>query len=197
MKDKNPVQNPARRAVIWEKITACLPELANKTPTVVLSSNLTVADCKPQIGYAALCDGVFYVIEHERERARYNLSDMSEFHATSGIGEVALECLVNGRLTILCRGDLSHQSEYATIAKRINHVIDTGLIDADYDKNYNRFCPKCGRKYRAGSNICMHCVDKKHIFNRMWEIARPYKWHLLISIILFFAITGMNMIGPY
>ena len=197
MKDKNPVQNPARRAVIWEKITACLPELANKTPTVVLSSNLTVADCKPQIGYAALCDGVFYVIEHERERARYNLSDMSEFHATSGIGEVALECLVNGRLTILCRGDLSHQSEYATIAKRINHFIDTGLIDADYDKNYNRFCPKCGRKYRAGSNICMHCVDKKHIFDRMWEIARPYKWHLLISIILFFAITGMNMIGPY
>ena len=93
--------------MIWEKITACLPELANKTPTVVLSSNLTVADCKPQIGYAALCDGAFYVIEHERERARYNLSDMSEFHATSGIGEVALECLVNGCLTILCRGDLS------------------------------------------------------------------------------------------
>ena len=29
----------------------------------------------------------------------------------------------------------------------------------------------------------------------MWEIARPYKWHLLLSIILFFVITGMNMIG--
>ena len=88
--DKNSVQNPNRRAAIWEKIVACLPELDGKTPTVVLSSDLTVADCKPQIGYAALCDGVFYVIEHERERARYKIACMSEFHATSGIGRARM-----------------------------------------------------------------------------------------------------------
>ena len=197
MKQKTTVQNPNRRAVIWEQIVKCLPELEGKSPTMVLSSDLTVSDCKPQIGYAALCEDTFYTIENEKERARYSIHDMSEFHAVTGVGEVALECLVDGKLTILCRGDLSHSSEYATIAKRINHFIDTGLFDPEYDKNYNRYCPKCGRKYRAGSKICMHCVDKKHIFSRMWEIASPYKWHLLLSIILFFAITGMNMIGPY
>ena len=197
MNKQTPPRNSNRRALIWEQIVRCLPELEGKTPTMVLSSDLTVADCTPQIGYAALVDDVFYIIEHERERARYPISAMTEFHATSGIGEVALECLCDGRLTVLCRGDLSHQNEYATIAKRINHYIDTGLFDPEYDKSYNRYCPKCGRKYRAGSNICMHCVDKGRIFSRLWEIARPYKWHLLLSIILFFAITGMNMIGPY
>ena len=190
-------QTPNRRAFLWEKITACIPSLEGKTPTMVLSSNLTVSDCKPQTGYAALVEDVFYIIENERERAQYPIASMSEFHATSGIGEVALECLIDGRLTVLCRGDLSHQNEYATIAKRCNHYIDTKLFDPEYDKNYNRFCPKCGRKYRAGSNICMHCVDKKRIFSSMWEVARPYKWYLLISVILFFAITAMNMVGPY
>ena len=197
MKQNKTTLQPNRRAAIWEQIVKCLPELEGKTPTAVLSSNLTVADCKPQVGYAALCEDTFYVIEHEKESARYPLAQMTEFHATSGVGEVTLECLVDGQLTILCRGDMSHQSEYATIAKRINHYLNTKLFDADYDKNYNRFCPKCGRKYRPGSNICMHCVDKKHIFSRMWEIARPYKWHLLLSVILFFVITAMNMIGPY
>ncbi|MGM9624815.1 MAG: ABC transporter ATP-binding protein [Eubacteriales bacterium] len=197
MKGKTTPNIPDRKAYIREQIIRIIPSLAAKTFRMVLSSDLTVADCKRQTGYVCLVEDTVYVIEEEREKAHYPLESLSEFRADSGIGEVSLECRYQNKLLVLCRGDMSHQNEYATIAKRLNHYKETGLWDADYDKTYNRYCPKCGRKYRHGSSICMHCVDKKKMFARIWEIAAPYKWTLLLSIFLFFIITGLNMIGPY
>lgn len=197
MNTAHKVQIPERKAFLREQIIKILPALNGKSFQMVLSSNLNVADCTRQTGYVCMVDDVLYVIEAEAERAHYPLKDLTEFHANSGIGEVSLECRHKDRLLVLCRGDMSHQSEYATIAKRLNHYRETGLWDTEYDKTYNRYCPKCGRKYRHGSNICMHCVDKKKMFARIWEIASPYKWTLFLSILLFLVITGLNMINPY
>ena len=197
MNTAHKVQIPERKAFLREQIIKILPALNGKSFQMVLSSNLNVADCTRQTGYVCMVNDVLYVIEAEAEKAHYPLKDLTEFHANSGIGEVSLECRHKDRLLVLCRGDMSHQSEYATIAKRLNHYRETGLWDPQYDKTYNRYCPKCGRKYRHGSNICMHCVDKKKMFARIWEIASPYKWTLFLSILLFLVITGLNMINPY
>ena len=43
MNKQTPPRNSNRRALIWEQIVRCLPELEGKTPTMVLSSDLTVA----------------------------------------------------------------------------------------------------------------------------------------------------------
>lgn len=197
LKEKTTPLIPDRKAYIREQILHVLPSLADKHFRLVLSSDLSVSGCTPVKGYLALVDDVLYIVENGAETAHYPLAELSDFRADSGVGEVAMECRHNGEIRILCRGDMSHQNEYATVAKRLNHYKETGYLDPDYDKNYNRFCPKCGRKYRHGSNICMHCVDKKKMFARIWEIARPYKWTLLLSIVLFFVITGLNMVNPY
>lgn len=195
-KTKEPIITD-RKAYIRDRIIEIIPALRDKSFQMVLTSDLTVSDCTRQTGYMALVDDVLYVIENGAEKAHYPLTALSEFHANSGVGEVSMECRYEDRLLVLCRGDMSHQNEYATIAKRLNHYKETSLFDPDYDKSYNRYCPKCGRKYRHGSNICMHCVDKKKMFGRIWDIARPYKWYLLLSIVLFFIITALNMINPY
>ena len=187
---------PDRKAYYRDKIVKLLPELADRDFTMVLSSDLTVADCKPQTGYVCLVGDTLYVIEKETKKYELPLSELTEFQAVSGIGEVTLECRRADEPFVLCRGTMTHQSEYATLAKRLNHYKEKGVFEKDYDKSYNRYCPKCGRKLQHGSQICMNCVDKSRIAKRFWEIAKPYKWLLLLSIVLFFVITALNLINP-
>ncbi|MCQ2432445.1 MAG: hypothetical protein MJ175_07565, partial [Clostridia bacterium] len=196
MKHETVTLIPDKKAYYRDRIIEILPALADKDFTMVLSSSLTVADSRPQTGYCALVEDKLYIIEDGKHKDTLDLSRTREFHADSGIGQVALECMLDGETYIICRGDMSHQSEYATLAKRLNKYLEQQVFEKEYDKTHNRSCPQCGRQLQHGSHICMHCVDKSRIFKRLWEIARPYKWTLLASIVLFFLITGMNMINP-
>lgn len=185
-----------RRAQIEHEIKKILPILSEKTIQLALTYNLTVANATPTKGYVCMADDTVYVIENGVLQNSYPLSDMQDFRADVGVGAVALEAFIKDKRTLLCRADMSHSTEYTTLAKHFNRYKESGKLDAEYDKSYNRYCEKCGRKLQPGSHICMHCVDKKRIAARLWEIARPYKWLIFISMLLFFAITVLNVVSP-
>ena len=125
------------------------------------------------------------------------LSDASDFRITAGVGSVTADCTIDGADYLICRSDSSHTAEYGAIMKRINKYKETGEFRFDYINELVRFCEKCGRPLPPGSSVCPHCVDKKGIMKRLWEIALPYKWYLAASVVLFFAITGINLINPW
>lgn len=125
------------------------------------------------------------------------LSDASDFRITAGVGSVTADCTINGADYLICRSDSSHTAEYGAIMKRINKYKETGEFRFDYINELVRFCEKCGRPLPPGSSVCPRCVDKKGIMKRLWEIALPYKWYLAASVVLFFAITGINLINPW
>ena len=125
------------------------------------------------------------------------LSDASDFRIAAGVGSVTADCTINGADYLICRSDSSHTAEYGAIMKRINKYKETGEFRFDYINELVRFCEKCGRPLPPGSSVCPHCVDKKGIMKRLWEIALPYKWYLAASVVLFFAITGINLINPW
>ena len=125
------------------------------------------------------------------------LASAEDFRITAGVGSVVCECTVDGSDTLICRSDASHTSEQGAVMKRINKYKETGEFRFDYINEIVRFCEKCGRPLPPGSTVCPRCVDKKGVMKRLWDIAKPYKWSLAVSMLLFFVITGVNLITPW
>lgn len=124
------------------------------------------------------------------------LADASDFKITAGVGSVTAECTVDGSDMLICRGSSSHTGEYGAIMKRIERYRETGEFNTDFLRDLTRICEKCGRPFPPGSTVCPRCVDKKGVMKRLWDIAKPYKWHLLVSVVLFFAIAAVNLLTP-
>jgi len=59
-------------------------------------------------------------------------------------------------------------------------------------------CPKCGRpmpKWSGG--ICLHCVQTRKMFSRLFEYLIPY-WHVAtIAIIIMFVLIGVRLVPIY
>ena len=148
-------------------------------------------------GIAVLTKDTLLLYENGARTKEIKLADASDFKITAGVGSVVADCVIGGEDVLICRGDSSHVAEYGAIMKRINRYKETGEFSSDFMKDLTRFCEKCGRPFPPGSSICPRCVDKKGVMKRLWDIAKPYKWYLLASVVLFFAITGVNLITPY
>lgn len=129
--------------------------------------------------------------------AEYKLADIKEIKCMQGIGCTSIELVTADRDILLCRSDMSMHLLYATVAKRLNRFIESGVFDGSYEEEVDIYCPKCQRPYPPGSNICPHCADKKRYLMRVWDIAKPYKAYILISVAMYFIISALNLLGPY
>ncbi len=126
-----------------------------------------------------------------------SLLEAEDFRTTPGVGSVVAECTVNGSDMLICRASSAFTAEYGAIMKRINRYTETGEFSTEFMRELNRVCEKCGRPFPPGSTVCPRCVDKKGILKRLLGIANPFKWHLLLSVVLFFVITAVNLLTPY
>ncbi|MCK9223359.1 MAG: ABC transporter ATP-binding protein [Limnochordia bacterium] len=57
-------------------------------------------------------------------------------------------------------------------------------------------CPACGRALPPGSDICLHCVDKRKTFRRLMHFAKPYKLQVVFLILLVLGITALQLVPP-
>ena len=133
----------------------------------------------------------------DKKVSEYQLSDCKEFKSVTGVGCVFIECKYKDEDLMLCRADMSYQQLYAAITKRINKYLDSNQYSYDYETDMEKFCPKCGRPFKPGASFCEHCVNKRQYLKRIWDIAKPFKVYIIISVILYFTNTGLGLITPY
>ena len=127
----------------------------------------------------------------------FRLDTASDFQISTGVGSVTAECLIDGEPMLICRANASMTTRYGAIMKRIDRFVKTGEYSSEFMRDLDKICEKCGRPFPPGSSICPRCVDKKGVILRLLKLAMPYKWYLLASVVLFFAITGVNLLTPY
>ncbi len=193
----------ANAARIWERLHSIDASLSRDELITAFEFNLCdrvdVDNPTEQLvdGLVAFTKESIKVYQNGDKVKEIALSDATDFRMTAGIGCALCECTINGADMLICRADSSHTTEYGAVMKRLNRYKENGEFNSDYLKDIVRFCEKCGRPFPPGSSLCPHCIDKKGIIKRLWDIAKPYKWHLLLSVVLFFAITGVNLINPY
>ncbi len=192
-----------RREAMWQRLHAVDPQVGRDDVIVIFA--YTLADhvndqnehdqCADGL-CAATKESVIVYLDGRRVR-EFPMKDITDFRITVGIGSVCCECTVNGEDRLICRSDNSFIAEYGAAMKRLKKYLETGTFNTDYMRELNRVCEKCGRPFPPGSSFCPRCADKAGTFGRLWAIAKPYKWYLLFSVVMFFAITAVNLLNPY
>lgn len=95
----------------------------------------------------------------------------------------------------VCRFSLSQANEIGEFCKVVNHYIKTGE-ETELSREDFRVCPKCGKHYPKGIDVCLFCVEKSYILKRAYGLAKPYLGGLAISGIFLSISTALGAMLP-
>ncbi len=193
-------------------------EVIKKLCPTIEKENILAAyafDLHPEIPGKS-CDGMVVVCRDEIlvysdgvETNRVPFADIESFAGDIGVGTVFVSYKLrsNEETYLLSLGSMKHAKSAVATVKRLNRIIERGIdyydkmraraVDTqDAVEEEETACPKCGRPYRHSSHFCPRCTGKLRVIRRLWEIIKPYKWFVLISVVLFALVSGLNLIAP-
>lgn len=103
-----------------------------------------------------------------------------------------------GETILVARADNSGQARLGKAVKRINRFLRHGVIESEEGEGdvEGKICPKCQKPYPRGSHVCPHCASKTRAIRRLLGMASTEWWRIAISVLLFFATTGVSIIIP-
>ncbi len=95
----------------------------------------------------------------------------------------------------VCRFSMSCVEEIGEFCKVVNHYIKTGE-ETELSREDFRVCPKCGRHFIKGMDVCLFCVEKSYLFKRTVGMLRKYLPSLLVAGLLLTLATASNALLP-
>lgn len=153
------------------------------------------------------CDGIFYadrdkikIITDGALTCELPAKEVAEVKTYNGVGciYISYKPSSDGEEKLLCRSDMTMAKHIIHVLKKLNHYLEDGTeIKSSGENDGIERCLKCGRPYPPGSNVCIHCSSKKKVAKRLWGVAKPYRFFILASIVLFVAVSALNLIIPY
>lgn len=113
------------------------------------------------------------------------------------IVEGAVSVLYEDRVLFSSR--LTQKGAYYQLVKRFEDLKKSKESEPSSKGKGARLCIKCSRPMPPDSSgeVCPRCRSKKRVIRELWNMMRGSRAYILISIILFFAVTGVNLIAPY
>ncbi len=191
------------------KNTESLTQLCGiKKEDIVVSFSYNLHPSEPCVR----CKGLVVADRHDliifmdgAEVDRISVCDISEIKAEIGVGScvVHYELKSDRSVHMLCRMDMSLSKKAISATKRFNRIVNSiGFenYDAESDKLQGddgadgKKCSKCGRPMRRG--VCMRCTGKLKILKRLWEIVKPYKVFIFLSVLFFLLVSALNLVLP-
>ena len=198
-----------KRVSLFQKVKAVCPDMERDDLVAAFEYNL-----HPDIP-GKLCKGIVVadreevkVFMDEKLTHSVKISDVKTFILDNGVGTffVSYEKKTDGSKILLCVGNMSTSRTAMSSVKRLNRIIERGLEYYDKmrssakndDENVGgrKVCPKCGRPMPRGSEKCPRCQGRFKSILRLWGMIKPYKWFVIISVVLFIAVSAINLISP-
>lgn len=144
---------------------------------------------------------IITAVEAEREVLKVDVSCLRELSLRMYVGCGQLEAVPKNcgadmaDVTVICRFSMAKAEAVGEFCKVVNHYITTGeytkLSLADL-----KVCPKCGRRYARGMNVCLFCVDKGYLVKRAAGLARPYVKQMALTAVLVTLASASSTIIP-
>ena len=159
------------------------------------------ADGKICDGELIFENGSIYAVCGGETVFSHNLDGIEELLQRSYVGCGCLELVQSGatpemeKSVQVCRFSLSQANEIGEFCKVVNHYIKTGE-ETELSREDFRVCPKCGKHYPKGIDVCLFCVEKSYIFRRAFNMAKPYLGGLAVSGLLLSAATTLGAMIP-
>ncbi len=136
---------------------------------------------------------------------RLSLSEIEALKCENGVGTEFVSCkLKHGEEALLCITSMKYAKSAIAVTKRLNRIVERGI--EYYDKmlekgalkrdSGEKKCAKCGRTIIGDGELCPRCMKKGRLFIRMWKIVKPYRLFILISVFMFFIVSGLHLIVP-
>ena len=141
------------------------------------------------------------------ETIQVGLKDISTFKYDSGVGSyfVSYEAKEDHSTHLLCIGGMKLSKGAMYNVKLLNRVMEHGL--EHFDRMKARGLMRFDSEEGSGSN---HRIpepptrfgglrmpkNKMKTLKRLWEIVRPYKWFVILSMILFVVVSSLNLVIP-
>lgn len=138
------------------------------------------------------------IIIDEKIENEIDTKDISELVTEPGVGclYISYRLRADASVHFLCRTDARLSKRARKTARKMNLYFEDSVLP-DSCKDELEFCPKCGRAYKPGSSVCLHCTDKKKVVRRLWAFVKPYRWFVILSVVMFFVISSVSLIMPY
>lgn len=122
-------------------------------------------------------------------------TDKFEFRRFVGVSEIT--AFDKDGEHLVCRASDTYREVLSKNVKRLQRLKETGTYKDDAELRIGAVCPKCGRRLNSNMTVCVKCADKRSMFKRILKMASPYKWYLMLSVLLFFAGFAVSLLGPY
>ena len=131
-------------------------------------------------------------------------------HSIDGIGELMQRTYVGcGTLELIpegenaemagsipvCRFSMSCVEEIGEFCKVVNHYIRSGE-ETELSREDFRVCPKCGRHFAKGMDVCLFCVEKSYLIKRTAVMIKQYLPSLAFAGILLTLATASSALLP-
>ena len=120
----------------------------------------------------------------------------AEFRYVQSVGCASIEYESEGAAAELLRTDMRHARAFQNAVMLLRALSEGRTVSAEPSVSRTR-CPKCGRPFpRGGGTVCPHCVDRKKLLRRLWPFAKPSLKPLLVAVLLFFAVSALDVLMP-
>ncbi|MBR5423277.1 MAG: ABC transporter ATP-binding protein [Clostridia bacterium] len=145
--------------------------------------------------------GQIYVSQNGEEPRRYALTGIRELVQRTYSGCSTVELTPENAAPdasdsiLLCRFSMSRVNEVGEFCKVVNHYIETGE-ETEIPPDTIRVCPKCGRAYPKGLDVCLFCVDRGYVLRHTASLIKPYIGKLLFASLLITAASLLSAIVP-
>ncbi len=191
-----------------DKAVKLCPELEKNDVVAAFAYNLDIEiPGKRRDGIVVADKNRIRVFCDNKEINSIPFDSIASIKTDNGVGTVFVSYeLKDGSVHLLCLMDMSCSKRAAFAVKRLNRIIEHGYeyferLKANRKLSFDpiafgRTCPKCGRPLPRGSEKCPRCVGRLKTVKRLWGIVKPYKWFVILSVILFVVVSGLNLIIP-
>ncbi|MFN8140367.1 MAG: ABC transporter ATP-binding protein [Fimbriimonadales bacterium] len=132
-------------------------------------------------------EGMLKIGDQARVIASWSLLGLTEFRYEELVDAGCLVAKMGSQDTELIRGSTSHAPQIAAIAKKLNRLRDSDVVDPHLESK--RICPKCHRPLPKDSDICEGCLNRGRTLRRMFGYLKPYKMHVALSSLMLVALT--------
>lgn len=126
----------------------------------------------------------------------HDIREAKDYKVISLVGNAVLEAEQHGEKRIIVRLTMQHAARYAYIAKILNDISNGDKIRI-YNDEPEPVCEKCGGPLVPGTRHCRNCVSKKDALFKLLGVAKSYWKLLIVALLLLFATSALNMLGPY
>lgn len=175
-----------------------MAEKEKNMPYLTVDSDLSTDSSRKKCpGRAEFYPDRIEVYEGEKKRI-IKTDNIKEYKCARGVGCTMLEAeFSDGADVLILRVSMENHEPVAEAVKQLNRALDTKEYVGNQEELAGMLCPKCHRPFPPGSKTCPRCADKGKYLLRLWKMAKPYRKYIYFSVVIYFVISGINLLLPY